>query len=185
MTHTRKRLVLLALALVGLLTVGAAAASAHGGPGGPGGPGGGVSALVTEAARQLDVSRAKLVGAIQDAAAARVDAAVDDGDLEADRASDLKDAARDNLSLAYAISETRTVAAKLGITAARLNTAFRAARKALLTAKIDQAKKDGRITADQATQLEQKLAAATLPGYKGFGFGFGFGPGPGLGLGRG
>jgi polyhydroxyalkanoate synthesis regulator phasin len=178
MTRSANRTVLVALALAGLLTVGAAAASAHG-PGG--GPGGGVSALVTEAAKQLDVSRAKLVGAIQDAAVARVDAAVDDGDLEADRASDVEDAARDNLSFAYALSETRTVAAKLGLTTAKLNAGFRAARKALLTAQIDQALEDGRITADQATRLKQRLASATLPGYKGLGFG----PGPGLGFGSG
>jgi hypothetical protein len=41
----------------------------------------------------------------------------------------------DNLSVAYSLSETKTVAAKLGITTAALNTGFKAARKARATAK--------------------------------------------------
>jgi len=198
-----KRTVLLAAAvLTAALTVGAAAAGARGGPGGGIGGvlgGGSLSALVTQAASQLNVTRTKLVTAIQDAAAARISQAVADGDLPSARADDLKAEAQDNLNVAYSISETATVASKLGITATALNTGFRAARKALLSAQIDQAKSAGRITADQASTLKSRLDSATLPGYKGGLGGLGgglhgglrlggpFGAGPGLGprLGRG
>jgi hypothetical protein len=48
------------------------------------------SALVTAAAKELGVARARLKQAIVDAATARVDEAVDDGDLEADDADEYK-----------------------------------------------------------------------------------------------
>jgi hypothetical protein len=158
-----------------MLTAGVATAAAHGGPGGPRGIGGAsVSSLVTEAAKQLSVTRAKLVTAIQDAAAARIDQAADDGDITSDRATDLKEEAQDNLSVAYSVSETKTVASKLGITTAALNTGFTAARKALATAQIDKALAAGSITSDEATTLKSRLSS--LPGYKG-GLGFGLGGG--------
>jgi predicted DNA-binding protein (UPF0251 family) len=170
--------------LVAALSVGVAAASAHGGPGGGGpggggpggrGPGGGsVSSLVTQAAKELSVSRATLVKAIEDAAATRIDAAVTDGDLTATRAADLKEEVQDNLNAAYSISETKTVATNLGITTAALNTGFKSARTTVATAQIDARLADGDITATQAADLKTKLASATLPGYKGGG-GLGFG----------
>jgi hypothetical protein len=163
-----------------MLTIGVAAASAHGGHGGYGGAS--VSSLVTEAAKQLSVTRAKLVTAIQDAAATRIGSAVDDGDITSDRADDLKAEAQDNLGVAYQLSETKTVASKLGITTTALNDGFRAARKALATAQIDKALAAGSITADEAASLKTKLGSATLPGYKGgFGLGGGYGGGPGHG----
>jgi hypothetical protein len=167
------------LGLAALLTVGVVAASAHGGPGGPGGRGiggGSVSSLVTQAAKELGITRAKLVTAIQGAAADRIDASVDDGDLSDARGDDLKEEAADNLSVAYSLSETKTVASKLGITTAALNTGFKAARKALATAKIDAALAAGDITSDEATSLKAKLTDANLSGYKG-GLGFGLGGG--------
>src|SRR2546425_12643394 len=124
-----------------LLAVGVVAASAHGGPGG-GGPGFGgasVSSLVTQAAKDLGVTRAKLVTAIQDSAATRIAAAADDGDITSDQADELKAEAQDNLSYAYAVSETKTLASNLGITTTALNTGFRSARKTLTTARIDKA----------------------------------------------
>jgi ribosomal protein S13 len=162
--------------LVAVLAFGAATASAHGGPGGRGGGIGGasVSSLVTQAAKDLGVTRAKLVSAIEDAAAARVDAAVGDGDLTSDRAADLKQEAQDNLSLAYALSETKTVASNLGITTAALNTGFTSARKTLATAQIDAAVAAGRLTSDQAATLKTQLGSATLGGYKSGLGGFGF-----------
>lgn len=179
-----RRIIVAVASLAAVLSIGAATAAAHGGHGGRGGGIGGgasASALVTQAAKDLSVTRAKLVSAIQDAAATRIDAAVDDGDLPAARAADLKEAVQDNLNAAYALSETKTVAASLGLTTAALNTGFTSARKALATAKIDQAVADGRITSAQATELKTQLASATVGGYKG---GPGFGKGFGHGFGR-
>jgi hypothetical protein len=173
-------MVLLTAALAATLTVGVAAAAAHGGPGGPGGHGpglggGSVSSLVTQAAKQLNVTRAKLVSAIQDSAATHISNAASDGDITSSQADDLKAEAQDNLNVAYALSETKTVASNLGITTTALNTGFRAARKTLATAQIDAALAAGRITADEATSLKSKLDSATLPGYKGGLGGPGFG----------
>src|SRR5205823_6360033 len=69
----RKTFVVAVLAAA-VLSVGVAAASAHGGPGGGGRGLGGVSvsSLVTKAASQLSVTRAKLVTAIQDSAATHI-----------------------------------------------------------------------------------------------------------------
>jgi hypothetical protein len=78
----------------------------------------------------------------------------------------------DNLRLAMALSRTRTVASNLGITTAKLTSGFRAARKALILARIDDALADGDIRADRAAELRQRLDSVQLPGYKvGFGFG--------------
>jgi hypothetical protein len=163
-----------AIAAAAVLSVGVVAASAHGGPGGHGVGGANVSSLVTQAAKELGITRAKLVTAIQDAAVVRIDAAVDDGDLSSSRAADLKEAAADNLSVAYALSETKTVASKLGITTAALNAGFKAARKTVATAKIDAAVAAGSISSDEAADLKAKLTDANLPGYFG-GFGGEFG----------
>jgi hypothetical protein len=181
-----KRLTLsAAFVLVALLAIGVATAGAHrGGPGGPAGKGsrgGGASALVTEAARQLDVTRAKLVDAIEKAAATRIDEAVEDGDVDADNAAELKEEAADNLHLAMHLSRTRTVASNLGVTTTKLNAEFRDARRALITARINEALEDGDIEQDEATELKADLADAELPGYKVAQFG---GPGrPGFGHG--
>ena len=176
-TYTRHLVTIAALTLLAALTVGATTAAAHGGRGG-GPKGASASALVTEAAKQLGVSRATLVAAIEKAAVARVDAAVEDGDLDADDAADLKEEAADNLRLAMHLSQTRAVAANLGITTAKLNTEFRDARRALYLARIDQAVEDGDLDESEAAELKEQLEDADLPGYKPFG-GRGFGPGPG------
>jgi hypothetical protein len=177
MRSTLKRRTLAALvSLVAVLCFGAATASAHGGPGGRGIGGASVSSLVTLAAKELSVTRAKLVSAIEDAAATRIDAAVTDGDLSADRAADLKAEAQDNLNVAYSLSETKTVASNLGITTAALNAGFKTARKTVATATIDAAVAAGRLTSTQASDLKSRLDSATLPGYKGgLGGGFGYG----------
>jgi hypothetical protein len=168
----RKVALLAVVSLVGLLAVGVAAASAHGGgPSGCKGGGASASALVTQAAKQLNVTRAKLKGAIVDAANARIDADVASGDVDEDDAADLKDRASDDLAYAIKISRTKTVAANLGITVAALNDGFRAARKTLFTAKIDKALGNGDITAGEAADLKSELDDADLPGYKAFGSG--------------
>jgi hypothetical protein len=166
----RKLALLAAVSLVGLLALGAATASAHGGGGGCKG-GGGVSAssLVTQAAKQLNVTRAKVKGAIVDAAEARIDEEVASGDVDAADAADLKDRASDDLAFAIKTSRTKTVAANLGITVAALNDGFRAARKALFTAKIDKALANGDIDATEAADLKAELDDADLQGYKAFG----------------
>ena len=170
-TSIRRTMAMAAVALVAVLAFGAATAGAHRGPR-PGLARAGATALVTEAAKQLSVTPAALVAAIDKSATAAIDDAVADGDVDADRAADLKAKVPDNLGLAMALSRTRTVASNLGITTAKLNTGFRAARKTLILARIDKALADGDITADQAAQLKQKLDSIQLPGYKaGFGFG--------------
>ena len=167
-----------AISLVALLAVGATVASAHRGPG-RGAKAANASALVTQAAKQLDVTRTKLVAAIEDAAVARIDEAVDDGDIDADEAEELKEEAQDNLRHAMALSRTKAVASNLGITTAKLNSAFSAARKALALARIDKAVANGDLTQEEAAEATEELEDATFPGYKaGPGVGFGLG-GPG------
>lgn len=173
--YTRKLALLAAFSLVALLAVGAATASACGGPGGGKG-GGGVSAssLVTAAAKQLNVTRAKLKTAIVDSANAYVDSEVTSGDVDEADAADLKDQVGDDVAFAIATSRTKTVASNLGITVAALNDGFSAARKALIEAKIDKALKNGDIDADQADEAKAELDDASLPGYKAVGRGGGF-----------
>jgi hypothetical protein len=155
------------LAVVGALAVfavvGVGSAAAHGGQ-----RSGSVStsALVKGAATQLNITTAKLKTAILDAANARIDEAVTDGDIEAADAADLKDEAADNLSVAYSLSRTAKVASNLSITTTQLDTGFRAARKALTLKKIDAAVTAGDLTSAEATDLKAQLDAATLPGYK-------------------
>jgi hypothetical protein len=171
----------LALAATAVLTVGASTAAAHGG--GPGGKGlGAVSTtkLVNAAAKELNVTSAKLKAAILTSAEGQIQAALDDEDITADEAADLKDEAADNLNVAYKLSRASTVAKALGVTTTQLNTAFRDARKASIVAKIDAAVEDGDLTADEAADLKAQLDDATLPGYKASSLGgLGFGGGPG------
>jgi len=173
---------LAAAALAALAT--AATAMAHGGGAGKGGlrgpMGGSTSALVTDAAKRLNVTRAKLVDAIEDSARSRIDQAATDGDIRKDDVADLEEDVSDNLSTAMALSQTRTVASNLGVTTAKLNDAFRAARKAAIQARIDDALEDDRIDKERADELKDELDDTELPGYKAgfFAVGAGFGPGP-------
>jgi polyhydroxyalkanoate synthesis regulator phasin len=179
MTKTRPMLVL-AVALLATAVLGATAgtAAAHRGPGlGKTS----TTKLVNTAAKELGVTSAALKAAIQKSAAAQVDAAVEDGDVESDEASDLKDETADDLDLAYRLSRASTVASNLGITTTKLNDGFRAARKTIILARIDEAVADGDIDADQAADLKSELEDTTLPGYKqssltslGLGYGFGY-----------
>jgi CRISPR/Cas system-associated endoribonuclease Cas2 len=166
MSRSKSFVVLAVTTAVAALAV-STAASAHGGRGGGGALGRiGAGALVTAAAQQLDVTRARLVAAIEAAAVARVDEAVEDGDVEAEDAAALKTRAQANLRVAMDLSRTRVVAANLDITTARLNTAFRAARRAIILARINEAVSDGDLEEADAAELRAELAAATLPGYK-------------------
>jgi hypothetical protein len=177
--YTRKIALLAALSLVALLAVGAATASACGPGGGKGRGGPSASALVTAAATQLNITRAKLKTAIQDSANAYIDSEVTSGDLSSDDAADAKTQVEDDLGFAIATSRTKTVASNLGITLAALNDGFSAARKALAEAKIDKALKNGDITADQAAKAKDKLDDVDFPGYKAPGDAYGgHGSGP-------
>jgi hypothetical protein len=173
-TQVRKLALFSAVALAALLTVGAAVASAHGGPGrGPGARGASTGTLVTQASKELDVTRGKLKAAIVESAVAAIDAAVEDEDIDPDEAAELKQEAEDNLRVAYALSKTRTVASNLSVTTAKLNASFRAARKKLALARINRAVADGDLNAEEAAELKRELEQAELPGYKAAGRGFG------------
>lgn len=183
--RTMKSTLVVVAALAVFAVVGVGSAAAHGGQGY-----GSVStsALVKGAATQLSVTTAKLKTAILDAANARIEEAVTDGDIEAADAADLKDEAADNLSVAYSLSRASKVASNLSITTTQLDTGFRAARKALALKKLDAAVTAGDLTSAEATDLKTQLDATTLPGYKqskGLGLNLGFGGGGGGGHGGG
>jgi hypothetical protein len=174
MRSFRKVPLLVVVSLAAVLTVGVAAADAHGGPGHSlGARGIAISPLVTQSAKELGVTRAELKQAIVDSATSAVDQAVEDEDITADEADELKAEASDNLRLAYHLSRTRTVAANLDVSTAKPNSAFRAARKTLLLAKIDRAVANGDLTQEEAAELKERVANATLPGYKAAGCGSG------------
>ena len=107
------------------------------------------------------------MAAIRKSANTQIDAAVEDEDIDEDRADQLKDEVEDNLSYAYRISRASGVATNLGVTTTKLNTEFRDARKVLATARIDKALADGDLTSAEAADLKEELADADLPGYKG------------------
>ena len=162
----KKSITFLVALFASVVAVGGASAATQCGPGKGGSAGGvGTSKLVTSAASQLGVSRATLVAAIQSSANATIDAAVASGDITAARAQDAKAEVSDNLNEAYRLSTTASVASKLGITTAALNTGFLNARKALLNAQIDAAVAADKLTADEATAQKAKVAALTT-GYK-------------------
>lgn len=185
MTKSLRRMLLVtSLGLVALLTVSGAAALAHDGGGGGKGRGGGghrggaiSSALVTEAAKQLSVTAAALRTAINNSAKAEIDEAVADGEIDADDVADMKERVDGSLKHAYSLSRASKVAANAGKTTAQLNAAFKAARKAVIVTRIDEAVEDGELDADDAAELKEELKDAVLPGYKPsrFNFGPGFG----------
>jgi len=163
------------VSLAVLLAVGVATASAHGRPGqGPGVRGVSIGSLVTRSATELGITRAELKAAIVDSANTSIDEAVADEELDADEADELKAEAADNLRVAYSLSRTKTVASNLEITTAKLNSAFRASRKAVLLAKIDRAVANGDLTEEEAAERKERLANAKLPGYKPAGQAFSF-----------
>ncbi len=138
----------------------------------------GISAtnLVNAAATQLGITPAALTTAITNAANTEIDEMLADEDISAERAAKLKAKVATDIRKAMKLSRTRVVAANLGITTQVLNQKFRDARRALATARIDQALADGKITAEQAATLKARLAAAKLPGYAArFGFCFNIG----------
>lgn len=159
------------LSLAGLLAVGVVTASADRGRAGGLGPGPrahgvAVGPLVTEAARKLGVTRMALKSAIVESAEAEIDEAVEDEELDAGKPADRKQQARENLRYAYRLSRAQTVASNLGITTARLNSGFRAARETLILRRIDEAVEDGDLDAEEAAELRDELDEEMLPGYQ-------------------
>lgn len=171
MTALPRRLALLAVtSAIALLALGAGTALAHGGGGfGAKGTKGAkaAEALLADAAKRLGVTTEKLKGAIAADATARIDRAVKAGDLDEDVAADLKDDIATRPLLGMRLTTATGVARELGTTKAKLDEAFRAARKAAMLAAIDQAVKDDRLTEDEAADLEAELEDAVLPGYQG------------------
>lgn len=194
MTRTPRTVLVTAVAALAV-AVGAGAATAHGGPGGPGGPGGGGlkglaaslearSAVDADVARRLGTTVAKLNDAIASAVKAQVAAAREDDEITADEAETLKNAIDDGTLRAHGLGRASEVAKALGTTTAKLNEAYREARRAQLLARVDQAVKDGDLEADEAARLKNRLQNADLPGYsagRGFGPGLLLGPGGGFG----
>lgn len=132
--------------------------------------------LVNAAATQLGTTPAALTTAITNAANTEIDEMLADEDISAERAAKLKAKVATDIRKAMKLSRTRVVAANLGITTQVLNQKFRDARRALATARIDQALADGKITAEEAATLKARLAAAKLPGYSArYGFCFNIG----------
>ena len=165
----RKTTLLAVAALAATLAAGVMTAGAHRGPGDGLRLGQvGAAALVREAAQHLDVTEATLTDAIEEAAIERIDAAVAEGDLSSRRATKLKAKVRENVRLAMRISRTSDVAANLDVTTATLNDAFRAARKALLIARIDAAVAEGDLSAERAARLKARVERMRLPGYTPF-----------------
>ena len=184
MTKTLTRLALtLTLATAVAVAAGVGPAAAHGGHGGYRLGAVSTTKLVNAAAKQLNVTSAKLKAAILASANARVAEALADEDIDAAQAADLKDEAADNLNVAYSLSRASTVAKELGVGTTALNDGFRAVRKALILAQIDAALADGDIDAAKAADLKTQVSAATLPGYKSSSLG-GFGHGGGHGYRR-
>ena len=152
-----------------------AVAFAHGG--GPVGLRSGTD-LTAAAAKQLGVSTATLEKAILDDAGpnARIDKAVKDGTLDEDQAADLtRTTSRSHVQFAVGLTTATGVARNLKITKAKLDSAYQAARKADLLAKLDQAVQQqshhGR--PGRAGPSKAKLDEADLPGYKPLLFGGG------------
>jgi len=177
MTRSLTKVALTATLAVAALALGVGTAAASGGGGGRGPGGATPTKLVNAGAKQLGVTNAAIRAAIVKSANARVDDALEDGDITSAQAADVKEEIADNLGLAYRLSRASTVASALGVTTTKLNDAFRAARKALTLAAIDEARAAGRITAEQAAELKSRVESATLPGYKAGGGLFGRGPG--------
>lgn len=184
MTRSRKTTLAAAAVAATALLVGAGAAIAAGG-----GSTDDLSALADRiraknsfsaaVATKLGTTAAKLEAAITDAANDRIDAAVQAGSLSAADAETLRQAIADGDRLAQRIAQGAEVAKKLGVTEAKLDEAYAAVRKAAALERVDEAEKAGRITAEVADQMRERIEAADLAGFGAEGLGHGRHGGPG------
>jgi len=151
------------------------------------------SSFEASVARSLGTTAAKLETAIKAAATARIDVALAADEITAAEAATLKDALAEGTFPAMRLATAAGVAKQLGTTEAKLNAAFGAAQKAHASARVDEALKAGDITEKRATELKEKVDAATFPGFGAGGMGQHGGPdghgghfgpdGPGMGFG--
>jgi len=146
--------------------------------------------------KNLGTTTAKLKAAVKASAKANIAAQLAADTITADEAEVLNDALTDGTVPAMRLATAEGVAKELDTTVAKLNAAFSSAAKAQATARVDKARKDGKITEAQATEMKAKIADATFPGFgaggKGHGpggpgghrgpggGGMGFGPPPGV-----
>jgi chorismate mutase len=174
------------------VALGAGAAAAHGGFGGGHGLGssGGLKAAAgaltakkafeADVAKRLGTTVAKLNAAIATAAKAQIDAAVEDDELTAAEADALKEAIDEGTVRLHGAGRASVVAKALGVTTAKLNEAYREARRAQALARVAQALEDGDLDAEEAAELRERIEDADFPGYAG---GKRFGPGGHRGFG--
>ena len=161
-----------------VLAVGAGTAAADQGFGpGLGGPGGGLkglaaslkakSAFEADVAKRLDTTVAKIRDAQKAAAKTQVDTAREDEEITAAEAETLKGAIDDGSLPLRGLGRASDVAKALGTTTAKLNGAYREARRAQALARVDQAVKDGDLEAAEAATLKNRIEGADFPGYSG------------------
>ncbi len=201
-----RRLTLIAVVATLVLALGAGTAVAGGGVGKRhavglfiGHGGGGLKGLAAsiearkafeaDVAKRLGTTVAKLNDAADTAAKAQIDAAVEDDEITAAEAATLKEAIDDGSLSGKGLGRASAVAKALGTTTAKLNEAYREARRAEALARVDAAVKDGDLDADDAAALKERIEDADFPGYaagRGIGFGVGIGPmlGPELRFGK-
>ena len=182
MKRTNGRMVF-ALAAVLAATVGAGEAVA-----GPTGGGGDLkqtaahisqrAALGAAVADTLGTTEAKLRAAVKASARANIAAALAADRITAAEAETLNEALTDGSIPAMRLATAAGVAKQLDVTVTRLNDAVSSAVKAQITARIDQALKDGKITAAAAAEMKVKIAGARFPGFGAGGHGH-HGPGHG------
>lgn len=125
-------------------------------------------AFTDAVAKELGTSGERLRAAILAAAGDRIDAAEKAGSITEADATTLRTALTSGDRLAMRIATGAAVAAKLGVTEAKLDAAWGDATKAQAIARIDQGVKDGWITEKQAEVMRARVKDAKLPGY-GFG----------------
>ena len=162
-----RTITLVALAAVAILALAATTATAHDRGGGPGVRLGSAttSALVTDAAKRLNVTRAKLVDAIEDSARSRIDDAVADGDIRTGRRG--RPEGRRGRQPAH---RARPVAdADGGVQPrhhddAKLNDAFRAARKAAIRPGSRRARGRAHRQGTRGRAPKDELEDAEVPG---------------------
>lgn len=121
-----------------------------------------VTAAVAE---KLGTSTEQLETAIEDAANDRIDVAEEAGSLSAADADTLRQAVAEGDHVAMRIAQPADVAEKLGVTEAKLDEAYAAVRKAEALARVDEAEKAGRITAEVADQMRERIEAADFSGF--------------------
>ncbi|MSO96316.1 MAG: hypothetical protein EXQ81_11105 [Thermoleophilia bacterium] len=171
MRCTKGRIVLATAAALAVM-VGAGTAVAGSRGGGGGGDLKRTAAHISQRAAfealvagNLGTTEAKLKAAVKASARANIAAALAADRITAAEAETLNEALTDGSVPAMRLATAAGVAKQLDITVARLNDACSSAAKARVTARVDQALKDGKITAAAAAEMKAKIADARFPGF--------------------